>query len=316
MGNCERIGGSGLFVRYWFDSQESVILGVYADSYFGACGSSPYGHILLVGDKANKDDIHWVTAKDAGVSRDCGKSINYACAYGAGFRTVLNTIRTFHPEISEGQAEIFAKKAVESLKGKKDYDTRRFYGGTGSLFFNKILDMLDDPHPYTPLLGSKIQPSLIPTNCKEHGSPSQMNWFVQSCGGSTGMLGAIICAAAWLFKKYHLEENTRFLVSIHDEVWFLAKEEDSELVAYLLQIAHLWVWSLLHYKMGILEMPLNRAFASGIAIDQILRKDCTKPVLTPTFKYDKIGREVTMNQLVSQGYSELAKNRWNKNIRT
>ena len=294
-------------VGFDFDSQEAVILATYADCEFGVSGSTAYGHVFLVGSKKTKDDIHWTIANMAGVSRDCGKSCVYAMSYGAGFKTVVNTIRTFHPEISVESAEVFAMKTIEALKGQKNYDTGLYNGGTGSAFFNKIHEMLGDPHPATPLLGSKIQPSLIPANCDESGSPSQMNWFVQSCGSSTGMLGAVIVAATWLLKRFNLNKTTRFMVSIHDEVWFLAKEEDAELVAYLLQIAHCWTWCLLHYKMGIFDMPLNRAFASGIAIDTILRKDCTKAVKTPTFEHSALGTEVTMSELVMKGYSDKVK---------
>ena len=81
-------------------------------------------------------------------------------------------------------------------------------------------------------------------------------------------------------------------------------------MAYLLQVAHAWVWSLLHFQMGVFDMPLNRVFASGIAIDDILRKDCTKPVKTPTFEYAKLGFEVKMKELVDKGFARRAKNEW------
>jgi len=48
------------------------------------------------------------------------------------------------------------------------------------------------------------------------------------------------------------------MISIHDEVRYLVKEEDAERAALALQIANLWVRSLFAYQCGIDDLPLVR----------------------------------------------------------
>lgn len=47
----------------------------------------------------------------------------------------------------------------------------------------------------------------------------------------------------------------RFLVSIHDEVRFLVKEDHCFLAALALQIANLWVRALFAESVGITNLP-------------------------------------------------------------
>ena len=83
---------------------------------------------------------------------------------------------------------------------------------------------------------------------------SRVNWVVQS--SAVDYLHLLIVAMDYLIKKYDL--NARFMISIHDEIRYLVKEEDQERAALALQIANLWVRSMFAYRVGINDLPLVR----------------------------------------------------------
>lgn len=74
----------------------------------------------------------------------------------------------------------------------------------------------------------------------------------------------------------------RFLLSIHDEVRFLIKDEDVPRAALALQISNLWTRSLFASRVGIQDLPLNVAFFSAIDIDHVLRKEVDMDCVTPS----------------------------------
>lgn len=67
------------FVGADVDSQELWIAAVLGDAAATGChGATPFGWMTLNGAKANGTDMHSVTAKAVGISRDQAKVINYA----------------------------------------------------------------------------------------------------------------------------------------------------------------------------------------------------------------------------------------------
>lgn len=67
------------FVGADVDSQELWIASVLGDAAETGChGATPFGWMTLNGSKANGTDMHSVTAKAVGISRDQAKVINYA----------------------------------------------------------------------------------------------------------------------------------------------------------------------------------------------------------------------------------------------
>ena len=57
----------------------------------------------------------------------------------------------------------------------------------------------------------------------------------------------------WLIKEYKIE--ARFLISIHDEVRYLVKKEDSYRLALALQITNLLTRAMFSYKLGLRDLP-------------------------------------------------------------
>lgn len=62
-------------VSFDTDQQELQIARVYADSYMGISGSTPFSFQVLAGDKANGTDMHSANAKLCGMGRDAAKQV-------------------------------------------------------------------------------------------------------------------------------------------------------------------------------------------------------------------------------------------------
>jgi DNA polymerase gamma 1 len=80
---------------------------------------------------------------------------------------------------------------------------------------------------------------------------SRVNWVVQSSG--VDYLHLLIISMAYLIEKYSIQ--ARFMLSVHDEVRYLVKEEDRYRAALALQISNLWTRAIFSYKLGINDLP-------------------------------------------------------------
>ena len=104
------------------DSQELWIASVLGDASATRChGATPFGWMTLNGVKSDGSDMHSVTAKAVGISRDHAKVINYARIYGAGQTFAERLLKQFNPTISEGEAKSKAMKMFSLTKGRKYY---------------------------------------------------------------------------------------------------------------------------------------------------------------------------------------------------
>jgi DNA polymerase gamma 1 len=83
-----------------------------------------------------------------------------------------------------------------------------------------------------------------------------------------------------LVAKYDIK--ARYLISVHDELRYLVKEEDKYRAALALQIANLWTRSLFAYKLGMDDLPQGVAFFSAVDVDKVLRKEVDMPCVTPS----------------------------------
>lgn len=291
---------------YDFDGQELQILGAGADSILGISGSTPLGCRLLSGDKRDKTDPHSVVATRAGISREAAKQSVYSMCYGGGVKSVSGTIRIWHPTYGQGEAEEFAKSTIASFKGVRPRGQLEYVGGEASQAFNWMLRLLQAPEPNTPLLGTRMTPAMWPANCNENGSPGQLNWFVQ-CGGASQM-NAVLVAEWWLAKRMNIMYY--LCCTMHDEIYGNVLKRDAYIMAYAKQIAHCWSWCLLHYKLGIADMPVGRAWVSGVSMDRVWRKEPSSDVSTPTHRAISPGKSLSMQDLHDRGVHKLIAQRW------
>lgn len=170
------------------DSQELWIASVLGDAgETGIHGATPLGWMTLNGTKSNATDMHSVTAKAVGISRNHAKILNYARIYGAGQSFASRLLKQFNPTISDGEAKSKAAKMFSMTKGKKlflpkdeyrhiledrgysKYETLqiaaryrkpidemfqkgKWIGGTESAMFNQLELIAEMDQPKTPFL--------------------------------------------------------------------------------------------------------------------------------------------------------------------
>jgi DNA polymerase gamma 1 len=293
-----------------FDGQELQIASIYSDKWEGGyIGCSPFGFNVLSGSKENGTDSHSALAQVAGVDRDTAKALGFAILYGAGLRTLQNYIRRKYPDKSTTELRGFATRALEGKKGvKRDglYD-----GGSDSGCFNLMEEIsMKMRVPQLPCLGTKISTAMRPAAVGDDFHTARINWTIQASGAE--LLSVMLVATQWLIDEYKIP--ARFIISIHDEIWYMTPERYAEQFAVLFQIAHLYAWSLFQSNCGIPDLPLSRAFFSAVAIDERIRKsprECTVSPSNPEGKNEPDGVEYSMRELGEMGIIDKLITRYN-----
>lgn len=278
------------------DSQELWICSVMGDAQFGFHGATAVGWMTLEGSKSLGTDLHSKTAQILGTDRNQAKVFNYSRIYGAGIRHSSQLLLKASPDMSPDEATRKAKELYASTKGKNTYSDqyfgRRFwYGGTESYVFNKLEEIALQDQPKTPALDCGVTAALtrkyLPkpkrngpssTSAGEDYMPSRINWVVQSSG--VDYLHLLITAMEYLIAQFGL--RARFMLSVHDEVRYLARDEDTHRVALALQIANLWTRAMFAHKLHMDSLPQGVGFFAQIDVDKVLRKEADDPCVTPS----------------------------------
>ena len=164
--------------------------------------------------------------------------------------------------------------------------------------------------PQLPCLGTKISTAMRPAAVGDDFKTSRVNWTIQSSGAE--ILSIMLTAVHWLADEYKVP--CRFVLSIHDEIWFMTPDRYAEQFAVLFQIAHMYTWSLFHSALGMPDLPLSRAFFSSVAIDNRLRKSPREKTVTlsnPAGADEAPGSEYTMRELSEIGAVQKLTTRYN-----
>jgi len=283
-----------------FDGQEMQIASVYSDKWEGGfVGCSPFGHNVLSGSKEAGTDPHSALAKIGGVDRELAKVVGFSILYGAALRAVMTYIRRKYPDKSENEVHTFAKRMIDGKKGVLVEGIYR--GGTDSGCFNYMEKIaLRNEVSTLPCLGTKISTAMRKDFVGKEFKTGRVNWTIQSSGAE--ILSVILTAVHWLADEYKIP--CRFVISIHDEVWFITPEKYAEQFAVVFQIAHLYTWALFQYSVGIPDLPLSRAFFSSVAIDYRIRKTPEEKTVSPSNPNginEPNGVEHSMSQLFDIG---------------
>jgi DNA polymerase gamma 1 len=293
-----------------FDGQEMQIASIYSDKWEGGhVGCSPFGYNVLSGSKEAGTDPHSALAKLAGVDRDTAKIAGFAVLYGAGVRAVQTYIRRKYPEKSPAEVKNFAYKILEGKKGRNRNGL--YEGGSDSGCFNFMEEIaMRTRVPQLPCLGTKISTAMRPAAVGDDFKTGRVNWTIQSSGAE--ILSIMLTAVHWLAAEYKIP--CRFVLSIHDEIWFMTPDRYAEQFAVLFQIAHVYTWSLFHSSVGIPDLPLSRAYFSSVAIDDRIRKSPTEKTVTlsnPGGKSEVPGVEYSMSELAEIGAIDKLTTRFN-----
>lgn len=246
--------------------------------------------------------------KELKVARDVGKIGNFSILYGSGERGLKGQIKKFYPDLSENELKQFARNAITAKRGKSVGGV--YEGGTDSGSFNTMAEIsMKMKVPQLPCLGTKISTALRPSSVGSDFAGGRMNWTIQSSGAEC--LAIFLTAVQWLADEYKIP--CRFVLSIHDEVWFMTPDKYAEQFAVLFQIAHMYTWSLFQSAVGIPELPLSRAYFSSVAIDSRIRKspkECTVTPSNPDGAKEPNGVEYSMTELSEIGAVDKLKTRY------
>ncbi|BGP24477.1 gamma DNA-directed DNA polymerase [Rhodotorula toruloides] len=272
------------------DSEELWICSVMGDAQFGIHGATAIGWMGLEGTKSAGTDLHSKTASILGISRDDAKVFNYSRIYGAGVAHAVQLLLKSNPALSKEEATELAKNLYKATKGNTDrgpaFDRKFWHGGTESFVFNKLEEIAMMARPRTPALGCGLTAALTKEYLKADGMskagegflPSRVNWVVQSSG--VDYLHLLIVSMEYLCKRFEID--ARYLISVHDEVRYLVKEEDKYRAALAMQVANLWTRSLFAYRLQMGDLPQGCAFFSAVDVDSCFRKEVFMTCETPS----------------------------------
>ncbi len=287
-----------------FDGQELQIASIYADAWEGGfVGASPMAHTILSGSKEKGTDAHSALATAIDIDRDTAKGVGFAMLYGAGVRTIGNTIKKSQKDRSPGELKQYATRALAFKKGTR---TREGFleGGSDSGCYNYMERIaLKSRVPTLPCLGTKISTALRPAAVGTDFNTGRINWTIQSSGAE--MLAVLLVSSHWLARKFKIP--AQFILSIHDEVWWMVPEKYAEQWAVAFQMSHLYAWARFQAACGMPDVPLSRAFFSGVAIDDRLRKspnECTVTPSNPQGSEEVDGKEFSMAKMAELGWVE------------
>jgi DNA polymerase gamma 1 len=293
------------FVGADVDSQELWIASLVGDAAFKLHGGGALGFMTLEGTKAAGTDLHSRTASILGISRNDAKVFNYGRIYGAGLTFAQSLLRQFNPTLKDADAARIADNLYLNTKGKKRsakaLRNRKFWtGGTESLVFNKLEDFASQDRPRTPVLGAGITEALMQRFISKKGDfmTSRINWAIQSSG--VDYLHLLIVSMEYLCSRYNI--GARLALTVHDEIRYLAKDEDKYRTAMALQVANVWTRAMFSQQMGIHDLPQSCAYFSAVDVDFVLRKEVDMDCITPSHpEAIPSGESLDILQLLAKG---------------
>jgi DNA polymerase gamma 1 len=292
------------FVGADVDSQELWIASLVGDASFKIHGGNAIGFMTLEGTKAAGTDLHSRTASILGISRNDAKVFNYGRIYGAGLTFAQSLLRQFNRTLKEEDAKRIAENLYLNTKGKKRggkilRDRKFWTGGTESLVFNKLEDFAEEEKPRTPVLGAGITEALMRRYISAGGfMTSRINWAIQSSG--VDYLHLLIVSMEYLCRRYNIQ--ARLALTVHDEIRYLAKNEDKYRTAMALQVANVWTRAMFSQQMGIDDLPQSCAYFSAVDIDHVLRKEVDMDCITPSHPHAiSPGESIDIVQLLAKG---------------
>ncbi|CAJ0945764.1 unnamed protein product, partial [Mesorhabditis belari] len=187
-----------------------------------------------------------------------------------------------------------------------------FIGGYESSTFNYLVWSARQGQMCTPVLKCILGSGLsIPQNCTgtekqlflDTFMRSRMNWVVQS--SAVDFLHLLLLSMDWLCTEYDI--GCRFMISIHDEVRYLCKDEDVGRCALALMWSNAYVRATISQAIGIQQLPMNIAFFSEVDVDSVLRKSVTAPCKNPDGTVPKPGESWNMEMVLEKTDGKLSK---------
>ena len=252
-----------------FDCQELRIAALLVKSYCQDLGSNPLQQFVCdCMERQERDDIHMQTAKVFRVSRNVGKTINFALLYGAGKPKLIEIL------MEHSFSRIDAIELVSEL-------SRNTYCGRVWNRVRRVLNSrwdLGGSVPTLPLLGSPMHPELM-TPAGSSKALKGRNWVVQ--GTAAEMLRIFVVLMELGIRRLQLRAH--LIITVHDEVWYHCPDDELDQLVPLLHESYCGTWQLLMDSLSI-TMPLPESLRQfrEIRIEPAWRKDLADVCITPT----------------------------------
>jgi DNA polymerase gamma 1 len=258
-------------------SQELRLAAMIGDSLHSAIGCSPMSYSVYAGNKTKGTDTHSLCAKRFNIARGYAKNLKYALIYGAGVKTLRETLREAKPDWSIQKLDEIAKEYLLYAKGKKVGNA--YVGGTDSDAFTMLHWLCEQPAPRTPVLGALMPAPLRPENAMDDFATSRLNWTIQS--SAVDQLHLFVVAFNGLCREAGLQ--ARQIWAYHDEYVCIAPENEVNKAAELFNIAHFLTWARVYAELGFNHMPVSGSYFDEISIDGPFRKNVDDPCATVSF---------------------------------
>lgn len=209
-----------------FVSQESrIACAMLTDARAGEHNSNLWSQAVMSGDKAEKTDVHNLTASRLNITRNQAKGVNFAIQYGAGHQGLSNQIR-LAKGCSESEASYDAAEFIKYLKG---------FGGAAETTFYALEYCSSVTNLETYLLGVRqpntLNPKYLPG--KNDFKTVRGNWPIQSSG--VDEKHTLILLIEHLSKERGI--TAQFLLDVHDRVAFMCPDKYTEELAKVFDLA-------------------------------------------------------------------------------
>ncbi len=283
-----------------FAAQELCIGSLAADSKLGLVGSSPMGFTQMLGDKDKGTDGHSTLANYLSVDRQLAKTLNFLMLFFGGMKGLFEAIKANRIDLPDDAAKSIADKALKLRRGKRDRATGLFSGGTDSNAYNWMIKQAETPDNRTILGRSAISRALWRDVVGKDFMPSRCNRNIQGTG--VDLLHILLTLTYHFANQRNLE--MAYVISIHDEAWFLVKEDHVEEFTRCFQVAHLLCWVFLLKAMGFESIPAAYCFFPSVNVDVCLRKEVTNQSVKIDGEWTYIGLQTPSNEgpELPQGY--------------
>lgn len=281
-----------------FDSQEMKIASFFSDALRkGVFGCTEMGYTTLTGDKKKGTDSHTLLSNQHNLPRDVAKKLNFQMLYLSGVKGCASTIKQYRPDLPDKEAQNLAQQVMKSRQGNKSYQNGNlvYNGGSDSDAYNMMLKICNREKlpsrlshlsskdtARTPILGAAISEAISIHNVGKDFLTSRANWTIQSTG--VDLLHLFTTILTELFICYQV--NGYLVIPVHDEIWSLVPDSQVELAAWCFQVAHLYSWTYLAYRLGFDDFPIEFCFFSEINVDTCLRKEVSMSQTTPSNSQD------------------------------
>lgn len=254
-----------------YDSQEALLAAEIGDwdlvtGSVGYRGSSAFSISCHAGDKAAKTTIHWLLALSAGIDYTLAKNINYGVLYGLSLLGIINYFLMANKSMTELEAKQRGQHTLNTMKGVYDRQTGFYSQGSASATFNNLTRLVLSHEPRGLLSHQLMSKPLAMAKGDYH--TTKQNWFIQESGSA--MRDRLVVYVWYLMLKFGI--TGRLCMTVHDEAWWMVAEDQAQLMAYILQVAHLYInaWKTLALNLDCLAAGVS--YFSSVEVDTRWRK--------------------------------------------